>query len=94
MKLSSLVSEKELVASWIELKVIDFAVMVDCGLNLVKSEVLDADGELVQEIGDDLCWLTPSKLLLSVVKSGGDHVWTHVLGSAGADHLIEAILDN
>lgn len=64
MELSSLVSEQKLVASWIQLKVVYLAIVVDSGLDLVESKVLDADCELVKEVSDDLCWLASLLLLL------------------------------
>ena len=44
MELSPLVSEQKLVTTWVELKIVDFAVMVDGCLDLVESQVLDTDG--------------------------------------------------
>jgi len=60
VQLSSLVSEKELAASWVELKVVNLAVVVHSGLNLVESQVLDADGQAIEQVSDDLGWLTSS----------------------------------
>jgi hypothetical protein len=94
MELSPLVSKQKFVATWIQLKVVNLAVMGNSGLDLVESQVLDADGEAVKEIGDNFCWLTAFLLLLGVVETSRDHVWSHVLCSAGADHLVDSILDN
>lgn len=44
MELSPLVSEQELVSTWVELKIVDFAVMVNGCLDLVEIQVLDTDG--------------------------------------------------
>ena len=70
VELLSLISEKKLVASWVELKVVDLAVVVDCGLDLVEPQVLDADCQAIEEVSDDLGWLSASKLLLRVVETG------------------------
>ena len=65
VKLSSLVTEQKLVASWIQLKIVDLTVVSHGGLNLVESQILYADSQGVEEIGDDLsCLLTTLLLLL------------------------------
>jgi len=70
VQLPSLVPEEQFVASWVELKVVDLAVVVDCGLDLVEPQVLDADCQAIEEVSDDLGWLSTSKLLLRVVETG------------------------
>ena len=70
MELSSLISEEKLVATWVELKVVDLAVMTHLDDLVGVLEVLDANGEWVKQVGDDLGRLSSSKLLLRVVKSG------------------------
>ena len=94
MQLSPLVPEEELAAAWVQLQVVDLAVVVHRGLDLVESQVLDADRQVVQEVGDDLGGLAASQLLLRVVEAGRDHVGAHVLRSAGADDLVDAVLDD
>jgi len=64
MQLSPFVSEQELAASWIELEVVDLAVVVHGGLDLVEPEILDADGQAIKQVGDDLGRLAASELLL------------------------------
>ena len=44
MKLSSLVSEEQLVATWIELEIVNFAIMADLNNLVGESQVLNADG--------------------------------------------------
>ena len=70
VQLPSLVPEEQFVASWVELKVVDLAVVVDGGLDLVESQVLDADRQVVQEVGDDFGGLAASQFLLRVVEAG------------------------
>ena len=94
VELFPLVTEEELVATWVELKVVDFGVMLDGGLNLVNTQVLDADGLQISQVGDDLGWFSTSQVLLRVVKSGGDHVRVDVLGAAGTNDLVDAVLDD
>lgn len=69
MKLSPLVSEQELVTTWVELEIVDFAVMVDGCLDLVETQVLDTDGQGIEQVGDDLCGLSAPKLLVGVVQT-------------------------
>ena len=64
VKLSSLVTEQKLVASWVQLKIVDLAVVGHGGLNLVESQILDANSQGVEEIGDNLSCLLTSLLLL------------------------------
>ena len=69
-ELLPLVLEEKLVATWVELEVVDLAIVIDSGEDLVVSEVLDADGQRVKEVGNDLGGLTSSQLLLGVVEPG------------------------
>lgn len=60
MELSSFVSKKKLVATWVEFKIVDLAVMADLDNLVGEFEVLDADCEWIEQVGDDLGWLTSS----------------------------------
>lgn len=94
MKLSSLISEKKLVATWVKFQVINLWIMIDSSLDWVVSEILDANSHSVQKISDDLSWLAASQLLITVVKSSWDHVRVDVFSSASANHFIHSILNN
>ena len=94
MKLSPLVSEQELVTTWVQLEIVDFAVVVDGCLDLVETQVLDTDGQGIEQVGDDLCGLSAPKLLVGVVQTRRNHIWAHILGSAGSDDLVETVLND
>lgn len=68
--------------------------MINGSLDWVVSQILDADSHGVKEIGDDLGWLTSSKSLFRVVKSGWDHVRVDILSSTSADDFIHAVLSD
>ena len=70
MQLSPLVSEQQLVASWVQLEVVDLAVVIDGRLDLVVSEVLDADPllpVLVVLLGGDVALVVSLDGLLIVL---------------------------
>ena len=54
MELSSLVTEQKLVTTWVQLKVVYLVVMSYGGLDLIESEVLNADSHAIKQIGNDL----------------------------------------
>jgi hypothetical protein len=60
MKLAALVSEEKLGATWVELEVVYLAIMRDVCQHRVGPQVLNAEGEGIQEVSDDLCRLTTS----------------------------------
>jgi hypothetical protein len=69
MQLAALVSEEKLGAAWVQLEVVDLAIMRDVGQHRVGPQVLDAEGQGIQEVSDDLCRLPTSELLLGIVKT-------------------------
>ena len=70
VELLPLVSEEELGATWVQLKVVDLRVVGDCALHLSLTQVLDTDSHLVEKVRDDLSGLTAISLLLGVVEPG------------------------
>jgi len=58
MELLSLVLEQKFATTGVELKIVNLGVMVDRCLDLIVSEILDADGHLIKKVCDDLGWFT------------------------------------
>jgi len=95
VKLLSLVLEQELAATWVQFEVVDLGVMVDGSLDLVVSQVLDADGHLIEQVSDDLGGLTAIlEVLLGIVETSRDHLRVDVLSTAGTNDFIDTVLDN
>ena len=70
VQLLSLVTEEELVATGVELEVVDLRVVRDRALHLALTQVLDANGHLIKEVSNDLGGLPAISLLLGVVEPG------------------------
>jgi len=66
----------------------------DISKHLIRSQVLNAESHCVKEIGNDLGGLTSSELLLSVVKTSGNHVGVDVFSPACANNLINTIFND
>ena len=68
--------------------------MSDISKHLIRSQVLNAESHCVKEIGSDLGGLTSSELLLSVVKTSGNHVGVDVFSPACANNFINTIFND
>ena len=69
MKLSHLVSEQEFVSTLVQLEIVDLTIIVDGCLDLVEIQVLDKDGQVIEQVSDDLCGFSTPKLLVGVVQT-------------------------
>jgi len=94
VELLALVSEEQLGATGVQLKVVDLGVVRNRGLDHVLGQVIDADGHNVHEVSDNLGGLAATELLLTVVQTSTDHVGVHVLSAAGTNDLIDTVLND
>ena len=68
--------------------------MGDRALHLALAKVLYADSHLVEQIRNDLGWLTTISPLRVVVESCRDDIWVDVLRATCTDHFINTILND
>jgi len=69
--------------------------MINGSLNLVVSQILNANGHLIKQVSNDFSWLTAIlEVLLGVVKTSRDHFGVNVLCATGTNHLINTIFYN
>lgn len=94
VELLAFVTEEKLGAAGVQLEVVDFGIVGNSRLNHILRQVIDADGHHIDQVGNHFGWFAATELLLAVVEASGDHVRVYVLRSAGADDLVDAVLDD
>ena len=94
MKLSSFVSKKKFSSARIQFKEVNFAIMSDCGLNLIKFQIKNTNSKIVKQICNNFSRLPTSKFLIRIIESCRNHIRTHIFSSTSSNSFIYTIFND